>query len=196
MSTRWISECWSWSSSVVLSHTVNNNQSSFSSAGFCLSAAASERTELFMALCISQVVRWMVRNAPPAAHSQFLLIQLWGFILTRLRGDNKQELYSHTRRETTEVKLQGTFNWTLMSFREKRVMKTSKTILYVVVLRMKRGNKLLCGPVIRHQNKVYHRHITVINLTSLPRHCAACKKLCIQNNVFSFLSYNNPTASP
>lgn len=54
---------------------VNKRQSSLSSAGFCLSAA-SERTELLMALCISQVARWMVTNAPPAAHIQFLLSQL------------------------------------------------------------------------------------------------------------------------
>lgn len=56
-------------------------QSSFSSAVLCLSAI-SERTVLFIALCISQVARWMVTKAPPAAHIQFLLSQLWGFILT------------------------------------------------------------------------------------------------------------------
>lgn len=52
-----------------------------SSAARCL-CTASERTTFLMALCISQVARWMVTNAPPAAHSQFLLSQLWCFILT------------------------------------------------------------------------------------------------------------------
>lgn len=50
------------------------------SAAVCLSAT-SDRTMLFMALCISHVLRWMVTNAPPDTHSQFLLSQLWGFIL-------------------------------------------------------------------------------------------------------------------
>lgn len=39
-------------------------------------SAASECATLFMDLCSSHVLRWMVTNAPPAAHSQFLLSQL------------------------------------------------------------------------------------------------------------------------
>lgn len=69
------------------------SQSSLSSEAFCLSAV-SERAELFMARCISQVARWMVRKAPPAAHIQFLLSQLWVFMLhavkqTVFEGKNK-----------------------------------------------------------------------------------------------------------
>lgn len=56
------------------------SQSSLESEACCLSAA-SERAALFMARCISQVARWMVRKAPPAAHIQFFLSQLWVFML-------------------------------------------------------------------------------------------------------------------
>ena len=187
--SEFISECCSRSSSVVLSHTANNHQSSFSSAGFCLSAA-SERTKLFMALCISQVVRWMERNAPPATHSQFLLIQLWGFILTRLQGGQPTEtLFIHKERNYRRWNYTELLTGHWWASERREVMKASKTILYVAALRMKTANKRFCGPVIRHQNKVYHRHITVINyiVTVQPANSCVFKICC----VFSFTCFHN-----
>lgn len=64
-------------------------------------------------------------------------------------GDNRNFIH------TQGVKLQKLnytepSTWHRWASERREVMKTSKTILYVGVL--KRGNKLLCGPVIRHQN--------------------------------------------
>lgn len=66
------------------------SQSNLSSMAFCRSAA-SERAALFMARCISQVAKWIVRKAPPAAHIQFLLSQLCVFMLHINKRKGKQD---------------------------------------------------------------------------------------------------------
>lgn len=76
---------------VLLRSSLNKYQSTLSSAVFCLSAV-SERAALLMALCMPHVTTWMLTKAPQAAHSQFLLIQLWGFILCRQQKTQNNDL--------------------------------------------------------------------------------------------------------
>lgn len=189
--------------SVVLSHTVNNNQSSFSSAGFCLSAAASERTELFMALCISQVVRWMVRNAPPAAHSQFLLIQLWGFILTRLQGGTTETLFIHKELNYRSLTTQNRQLDTDELQREEKSWKLVKLYYMLEFWREETSCSVVQWSgtktkftIIILQLLIWHHYLVMVH----PANSSIFKiMLCLFFHMLSHAgtsqSYNNPTAS-
>lgn len=71
----------------VCSHQSRDQQKhqSVLSPGACRLSSTSERTLLFVNFCRIQVAKWTVAKAPPAAHNQFLRIQLWGFMLTSLQ---------------------------------------------------------------------------------------------------------------